>query len=185
MGRWPQALSDLDQWLARSFVHHTKADPAIRHAWATRAHVLGVLGRWAEACDQLEALANAWPNDPVHRFNWGYALQQRHAWHPAEQAFRAALRLDPHLDLAWYGLGDVLCQQGKLAEAEHAWEQQTALQPFCPDGLARLVALHAGLEQWSKAEACLERLKAFDPRRAMGLAHLWTPELGAAGGAQS
>ncbi len=165
-GHQSPALAALDRWLADAPSPHTRA---VHHAWATRAHVLGGLGRWAEACHQLALLVAVVPDHAVHHFNWGYALQQTHAWASAEKAFRCAVRLSPRLDLAWYGLGDVLWQQGQWAEAEQAWVRQTELQPFCPDGLVRLVRLHADRGQWPQAEAYLDRLKTFDPQRALDL----------------
>jgi tetratricopeptide (TPR) repeat protein len=156
-------LEALDRWIAAA---PRPNHPALRHAAATRAHVLGGLGRWNEAAHQLAALASRHPADAVCHFNWGYALQQTQAWDLAEQAFHRAVLLSPGLDLAWYGLGDVLCQQGRWLDAEAAWLQQSALQPFCPDGLTRLVGLYVELGRWSDAEARLRQLKAFDPRRA-------------------
>jgi tetratricopeptide (TPR) repeat protein len=161
-----KALAALDGWLLNA-----PASPSavVLHAWATRAHVLGGLGRWDDACQQLGRLVEALPDHAIHHFNWGYALQHTGAWGAAEKAFRRAVQLSPRLDLAWYGLGDVLWAQGQWAAAEQAWVRQSELQPFCPDGLVRLVCLHADRGQRSTAEGYLDRLKAFDPQRAMAL----------------
>ena len=163
LGRPRQALAGLDRWIV--VAPHTE-HPALHHAWATRAHVLGGLCRWSDAADQLAHLATVRPGDATVHFNWGYALQQTGAWHGAEQAFRRAVLLSPGLDLAWYGLGDVLCQQGRWHDAEAAWLQQCELQPFCPDGLVRLVGLYADLGRWTEAKARMNQLRAFDPQRA-------------------
>ncbi len=161
-----KALAALDGWLAGA---PNPPSQGVFHAWATRAHVLGELGRWAEACQQLGLLVEALPDHAIHHFNWGYALQRTQAWVSAETAFRRAVQLSPRLDLAWYGLGDVLWQQGRWDEAEQAWMRQSELQPFCPDGFARLVCLLVDQGQWTKAEAYLDRLKTFDPQRALAL----------------
>lgn len=161
-----KTLEALDHWLAEAPIPPSRL---VLHAWATRAHVLGELGRWADACHPLGCLVEARPEHAVHHFNLGYALQHTCAWGAAEKAFRRAVHLSPGLDLAWYGLGDVLWQQGQWAEAEQAWVRQTELQPFCPDGLVRLVRLHVDRGQWPQAETYLDRLKTFDPQRALAL----------------
>ena len=180
LGREQQALAALDHWLANAPPNQTSA---CLHGWATRAHLLGHQGRWREAAAQLAQLTTALPNHAIHHFNWGYALQQTGAWVLAEQAFRRAVCLSPQLDVAWYGLGDVLQQQGQVAAAEQAWVRQSELQPFCPDGLVRLVCLHAHMHQWPQAQACLNRLKGFDPRRALALEPLLPPGCTASEGA--
>jgi tetratricopeptide (TPR) repeat protein len=163
LGRSAPSLVALDRWIAAA---PNPSHYALRHARATRAHVLGGLGRWNKAAQQLATLASERPTDAVCHFNWGYALQQTQAWDLAERAFQQAVRLSPSLDLAWYGLGEVLYQQGRWVDAEAAWLRQSALQPHCPDGLARLVDLYVALGRWPEAEARLLQLKAFDPQRA-------------------
>lgn len=168
IGRQPVALLKLEQWLSRAPAGC--AQPC--RAWATRAHLLGGVGRWPEAAIQLARLVLAQPQQAAHHFNHGYALQQTQRWSEAEHAFRTAVRLSPRLDVAWFGLGDVLWHQGQWAEAEEAWIRQTALQPFCPDGWVRLVRLYVQQGRVGHAQASLDRLKAFDPRSAMALESL-------------
>ena len=169
-GHTLQALDLLEDWLSAAPLNpdaHTQS--AVWHAWATRAHLLGSLNRWAEAAAQFQTLQQVLPGHAAHHFNAGFAWQQLGDWCLAEQAFRHALAASPRMDLAWFGLGDVLCQQGKHAEAEAAWTRQTELQPLCADGLERLVQLHAALGQWQQASQRLGQLRAFAPRQAMAL----------------
>jgi len=169
-GHTLQALDLLEGWLSAAPLNpdaHTQS--AVWHAWATRAHLLGSLNRWAEAAAQLQMLQQVLPGHAAHHFNAGFAWQQLGDWCRAEQAFRHALAASPRMDLAWFGLGDVLCQQGKHAEAEAAWTRQTELQPLCADGLERLVQLHAALGQSEQASQRLGQLRAFAPRQAMAL----------------
>ena len=169
-GHTLQALDLLAGWLSAAPLNpdaHTQS--AVWHAWATRAHLLGSLSRWAEAAAQLQMLQQVLPGHAAHHFNAGFAWQQLGDWCRAEQAFRHALAASPRMDLAWFGLGDVLCQQCKHAEAEAAWTRQTELQPLCADGLERLVQLHAALGQSQQASQRLGQLRAFAPRQAMAL----------------
>jgi tetratricopeptide (TPR) repeat protein len=163
-------LDLLAGWLSAAPLNpdaHTQS--AVWHAWATRAHLLGSLNRWAEAAAQLQMLQQVLPAHAAHHFNAGFAWQQLSEWSRAEQAFRQALALSPRMDLAWFGLGDVLYQQGRHTEAEAAWTRQTELQPLCADGLERLVQLHAALGQSQQASQRLGQLRAFAPRQAMAL----------------
>ena len=169
-GHTLQALDLLAGWLSAAPLNpdaHTQS--AVWHAWATRAHLLGSLNRWAEAAAQLQMLQQVLPAHAAHHFNAGFAWQQLSEWSRAEQAFRQALALSPRMDLAWFGLGDVLYQQGRHTEAEAAWTRQTELQPLCADGLERLVQLHAALGQSQQASQRLGQLRAFAPRQAMAL----------------
>lgn len=169
-GHTSRALDVLEGWLCAAPMNpdaHTQS--VVWHAWATRAHLLGSLNRWAEAAEQLQTLQQAVPDDAAHHFNAGFAWQQLGDWSRAERAFRQALTVSPRMDLAWFGLGDVLFQQGKHAEAAAAWTRQTELQPLCADGLERLVQLHAALGQWQQASQRLGQLRAFAPRQAMAL----------------
>jgi len=169
-GRTPEALDLLEGWLSAAPGNPgTQTQSAVWHAWATRAHLLGSLNRWADAAAQLQVLQQVLPGHAAHHFNAGFAWQQLGEWSLAEQAFRQALALSPRMDMAWFGLGDVLCAQCRHADAEAAWTRQTELQPLCADGLDRLVQLHAAQGQWQQASQRLSQLRAFAPRHAMAL----------------
>jgi tetratricopeptide (TPR) repeat protein len=71
------------------------------------------------------------PGDPGmaagERCEAGAALYQQGRNAEAEAAFREALRLDPSLDFAHLGLGNVLLDAGRYAEAEAAFREAVRL----------------------------------------------------------
>lgn len=170
MGRLQATRVALGRWLALArraglAPHH----PAVCHAQATRAHLAGLSGNWALAMRVLDRLVHAQPVRAAHWFNLGFVHQQLQDWPAAEAAFRQALNLAPGLDAAWLGLGQTLHAQADLLGAEEAWRQQVRLQPLCPDGFIKLFELALQTGQPAQAARWLDRLKAFEPRRALAL----------------
>lgn len=139
------------------------------HLLATRAHVLGQLGRWQDARTQLEQVRALSADQAAHAFNLGYVCAQLGDADAAAQAFRACLDLAPQMDQAWFGLGEALCTQGDFAGAEVAWAKQVSLQPLCPDGYVKLVRLFTQLGNAVAARSWLNRLREFEPRCALSL----------------
>lgn len=139
------------------------------HLLATRAHVLGQLGRWQDARTQLEQVRTLSADQPAHAFNLGYVCAQLGDVDAAAQAFRACLDMAPQMDQAWFGLGDALLAQGDFAGAEIAWAKQVSLQPLCPDGYVKLVGLFTQCGNVVAAHSWLDRLREFEPRRALAL----------------
>jgi tetratricopeptide (TPR) repeat protein len=156
------------QSLARA---HTHPSP---HLLATRAHLLGQLGRWDEARVQLTQLHSLQPHDAVCAYNLGYVCAQLGDAAAAAQAFRACLDQAPQMDQAWFGLGSALADLGDWDGAQAAWEHQVSLQPLCPDGYAQLVRLSVQRHDRLNARAWLDRLRAFAPRHALALEPLLT-----------
>jgi tetratricopeptide (TPR) repeat protein len=161
------ALAALELWLTTFLPdssHHLLA-----YAWATQAHLLGTLGEWAKAQRVLEHLLALEPLRAAHWFNLGFVRARQGMPEAAQSAFERALALAPALDAAWYGLGQALYQQGDLNRAAEAWEHQVRLQPLCPDGWEGLVRLYVQCGNLDQAALRLDKLKRFDPRRAMTL----------------
>lgn len=151
------------QSLARA---HTHPSP---HLLATRAHLLGQLGRWPEARVQLAQLRSLQPHDAACAYNLGYVCGQLGDAAAAVQAFRACLDQAPQMDQAWFGLGSALFDLRDWEGARAAWEHQVSLQPLCPDGYAQLVRLCVQRQDCPNARAWLDKLRAFAPRQALAL----------------
>lgn len=139
------------------------------HLLAARAHVLGQLGRWQDARTQLEHVLVRDADNAAHAFNLGYVCAQMGDADAAARAFRACLNLAPHMDQAWFGLGEALFAQQDFAGAEAAWVRQVSMQPLCPDGYVKLVRLFLRRGDAAAARSWLDRLRAFEPRQALAL----------------
>lgn len=151
----------------------------LAHLLATRAHVLGQLGQWPQARAQLLQLLVLDADNTAHTFNLGYVCSQMGDAQAAAQAFRACLERAPGMDQAWFGLGEALHVQGDWAGAEAAWIKQVSLQPLCPDGYVKLVGLFMQCEKHAAARLWLDRLREFEPRRALALEPVVNPSAAA------
>lgn len=81
----------------------------------------------------------------------------------AEQEFRRAVDLDPHLARAHAGLGLSLARRGRLADAEAALEHAIEIEPDDPRNLLDLGAFHA--ERARDAESLRHQQAALDRAR--------------------
>ncbi len=81
----------------------------------------------------------------------------------AEAAFREAIRLDPGLPEAHYGLGLLLKNEGKNDEALAAFEQARHVDPEDAGTLYNIGALHARQRRFEEALPALERARQIDP----------------------
>lgn len=148
---------------------HFKHSALPVHLLATRAHLLGQLGRWQDARAQLEQVLVMDPGNAMHTFNLGYVCARLGDADAAAQSFRVCLSLAPRMDQAWFGLGEALFAKGDLAGAETAWTEQVGMQPLCPDGYAGLVRLSVQRQDMAAARLWLDRLRTFEPRQALAL----------------
>lgn len=169
LGQSTTALVSLEKWLTCHVPVLCENSSLRFRALATQAHLLAGGGQWCRAASVLADLQAQQPSVAAHSFNLGYVFERLGQPLQAQAAFERALALNPSMDLAWYGLGEVLYQQGLVARAVAAWERQVSLQPFCPNGLERLVVVHAAQANCILARQCLDQLRGFDPRRAMAL----------------
>lgn len=69
----------------------------------------------------LRALRKA-PDHALYRFIHANILADLRRWHEAEAEYRAALRVDPSLGVAWHALGQLLGASGRQHEAWEAYE---------------------------------------------------------------
>ncbi|MFM6985042.1 MAG: tetratricopeptide repeat protein [Hydrogenophaga sp.] len=145
-------------------------NPGDSHALATRAHLLGQDGAFAEAIVLQQRLVQRRPADAVAWFNLGYLQERLGQWIPAERAFRRAADLAPHLDRAWYGLGLCLVGQSRLAEAIEPLQRSTQLQPMNPSGWYQLARVQADRGETEQVRSIIAHLYGFEPRVAAHLA---------------
>jgi len=95
--------------------------------------------------------------------NLGLASLYARQMERAEAAFLEAIRLDPRLTQAPYGLATLYKNQGKSAEALAAFEKAGALDPEDPDILYNIGVLHGRQRQYGPAIAALSRARQIDP----------------------
>lgn len=156
--------------------------PASPWAHATRSLLLAEAGRRPEAVLAARACvaahggrqdrpaASAW-------FNLGYLLESDgegdggsdRGSDEARAAFEHALRCDPGMDRAWYGLGLVHLKAGRLDDAAQAFAECTRLQPMAPPAWYQLARLAAERGRLEEARALIAHLRRFEPRVAAQL----------------
>lgn len=144
----------------------------VRSAGAPAAlgHLLGVArlaqGKWAAACEALQPVAAALPDDARVWDHLGVALQQL-ARHPeAAEAFARSLALAPGVASTWANAAANACDGRDYAEALRCADRALQLDPALgPALLVRGNALLA-LGRLGEAAACLERAVAQAPAEA-------------------
>ena len=162
LGRREAAIRVFDRMLVRW--------PANAYALASRAHLKAQLGRRGEAIADARALVAAHPDrSAADWFNLAFLLEDAAQLTEAEGAFKHAIRLDPKLDRAWYGLGLVLIRLGRNDEALVALERNTALQPMSPFGWYQRARLHMNRHEPEAALKIIRHLKGFEPKVAAQL----------------
>ena len=125
--------------------------------------------RLVPALDFYErALAQTPANANAH-FNVGFVCEELGRSQEAENAFRAALRIDEKLDRAWYGLGLVLVRQQRLEESLVAFKRNTELQSMSPYAWYQMARVHMELGQADEALAVMRHLNGFEPKVAAQL----------------
>ena len=86
-------------------------------------------------------------------------------------SFEEAVRIDPKLDRAWYGMGMSLRALGRNEEALKAFEQAALLQPMNGFAFYEVGMTYHALGRMAKVEEVLTHLSGFDPKMAHKLAH--------------
>ncbi len=94
-------------------------------------------GRLHEAADTLRTLLATHSDDPAAQFTLGLLLHDRGQALEAEAAYRASLALRPDHEVH-KRLGNLLMQQSRFADAEHAYKQALTLHAQDADALANL-----------------------------------------------
>ena len=113
-----------------------------------------------ESFTRVTTLAPGWAPGFV---NLGLAHLYARNMMPAEAAFREAVRLDPDLIQAHYGLGTLLKNQGDSAAALAEFKEAQARDPEDPDILYNIGVLHTRRRAFKEAIPALERARQIDP----------------------
>ena len=109
--------------------------------------------------EQAESLVNA-----------GLRLAESKQWEAAELAYRDAIRVGRQIPEAWNGLGYVLRQQGRFAEAVAAYDEALRLRPAYSQALEYLGRAYLALGQLAEAREIVTRLRPLNAREADELA---------------
>lgn len=111
---WQEASKHYQQAVAQQ--------PGFYEAWANLGTVLQLVGdlSGAEACYRKALALNA---DARGHFNLGTVLYGQGLHSAAIEAFREALRLDPHFADAWNDLGETWRDQGDMEEAVRCYRE--------------------------------------------------------------
>jgi len=104
-------------------------------------------------------------------FDLGYVYHMQKNYEPAIKAFKDALRLDPKLDRAWYGLGLALESLNRHEEAAEALHEAATLQPMNAHAWYELGMVYHTLKRADKFAEISAHLNRFDPKMALHLSH--------------
>jgi len=133
------------------------------------------LGKF-ESRDFLNALglmsrvAERFPESATCRAFVGTFQTQMKSWAPAEESYRAAIKLDPDYTLAWGYLGIPLYYEGKAAEAVEACKKSIALQRDNFGAWSNLGGIYLMQGDLTAASALIDELKDFHARAAYKVA---------------
>jgi Tfp pilus assembly protein PilF len=117
----------------------------------------------AEALQVFTAMVDQAPGWAPGFVNQGLAALYAREPDRSERAFREAMRLDPGLPQAHYGLALLLKTTGRSAEAIDALQKARGIDPEDADILYNLGLLHARQRDYEAALPMLRRARQIDP----------------------
>jgi len=120
-----------------------RIDPGRQDALLLAADIAFASGEYEVALAQLRAGAARNPGSAIVAYKLGCLFEESGDLPAAEDAYRAALRVDSALVKAHNNLGATLQRLGKLDEARECFEKASALDP-------RLWQAHYNLGNWHK-----------------------------------
>ncbi|MBI5085972.1 MAG: tetratricopeptide repeat protein [Acidobacteria bacterium] len=120
-------------------------------------------GRYEQAIELLQPLAEKSPDDVSIRFNLALAYSLAGRDEDAVAGFRKVLALKAGLYEAQLNLGRLLVKQSRFGEAAPLLEEALAQRPTGGKAAYLLGRAYAGGGQWSKAVAALEKAAELDP----------------------
>jgi len=97
-------------------------------------------------------------------FNLGYSCDKSGARNEAIDAFNAAVKINPKLDRAWYGLGMCQAAAGDHKAAAAALHEASTLQPMNPHAWYALGMAHHHLNEPERVKEISLHLHRFDPK---------------------
>lgn len=116
-------------------------------------------GSPARAVEQLTALSERFPDDPLIHFHLGFALLQVANIDAAELAMLEAVRLKKDFGIAWAALADIYGRTGRNADALNAFEAATNSNPEDADIQMAFAQFLIQLEQDQRAREILAATK--------------------------
>jgi tetratricopeptide (TPR) repeat protein len=143
--------------------------PAHVQAWRMIGFLGQRAGRDAEAALAFGRALELAPDDAATCYNRGFLLHRMQQLDAALAHMQDATRLDPSLDLAWYGSGLILAALGRHAACAGALEEAVRLQPF--NGAASIALCRAYRKSGDEEKLLAEyrRIREFDPPAARQL----------------
>jgi tetratricopeptide (TPR) repeat protein len=121
-------------------------------------------GLWEEVLAYAQSWQAEFPDDAKACFYTGLGFAGLKQFRQAEDAYRAALKLDSHDLKAWNNLGGILFEYlRRPQEGVHCIEQSLKLNPDNKLGWANLAAMVGRLGQHEKAINYADRALALDP----------------------
>jgi arylsulfatase A-like enzyme/tetratricopeptide (TPR) repeat protein len=145
-------------------------DPNHQEGRIERARFLAMLGRNAEAVEELERVRQQSGNSAWIDLRYAeYVDVPEGNLDQAEKRLRSALARDPFLSDGWILLGTVLESQNRQLEAEAAFRSGLEHRPGHPELRSRLATALANRGRIGEAEAIWRELVRTDP----GFARAW------------
>lgn len=133
-----------------------------------RAATLQRLNRYAEAEEILVQLRDREPDEPIHHYNLGIALNlwstRADAKQQAEVELRKAVELRPENSEALYALGQLLLTQGKPDAAVPYFRRALDFTPTHPDALRLLGRAYLQLGEKERSADVFQLLRVLQAR---------------------
>lgn len=154
---------------AKKFEEAAAGSPTVAPIYVNLALAYFQLKRPAEGVTALEKAAALAPDEPAIQFQLGSAYVDAQAYDKAAAALQAGLARAPDLAKdamaadATATLGAVFFAQGKVAEAEAAFQRVLAAQPANAAALLGMGKVHFNRNDSAKALAIFERVVAEHP----------------------
>ena len=142
-------------------------------ALATLAHLRAGQNRQRKALLWQRRVVQTQADVAAHWYNQGFLQERLGDPVQAEHSFREALNRSEWLDLAWFGLGLALQQQGKLEDALTAFLTNAQQQPFSPAAWSEMARVYRSLGRAERAQEVLRHLNSFEPKVALAMAEEW------------
>jgi tetratricopeptide (TPR) repeat protein len=131
-------------------------------------HLLQGMARFEEAVNWQTWATEAQPNRAQIHTSLGHLYREQRCWQQAGAAYQTALKLNPDDAEAYWGLAQLLSQQGKTAAAVAYWNRAVTLDPQKANAEGYLNLGNALLEQGKTQQAIDRYLEALrrDPHFA-------------------
>jgi tetratricopeptide (TPR) repeat protein len=127
------------------------------------AHLHTLLGEFNEAVTYFETAIALEPTDPRYFDGLGYSLSNLDRIEQAEEAFRAAINLNPYRGASHRGLASMYDKKRRWSAAIPEYEAAFRIEAPGLDEYARLCALYHLAGSYVQAAACFKEVLARDP----------------------